>query len=104
MKTQKHKPALNAPCYSNPEGMTHSFETDVNGKMINVLRTYSTKRAKMAQAAPELLEALEAIRARINGEYDNPSLVSIGSLRYNTDDDVLRIATQAISRATGEAI
>lgn len=59
--TKPHKPALNAPCYSNPEGMTHSFENDVNGKMINVLRTYSLDRAKMAQYAPELLEALSEI-------------------------------------------
>lgn len=46
-----------------------------------------------------LLAALEAIEARISGEWDNPALVSFGELSTNTDDDVLRIARAAIAAA-----
>lgn len=99
MTQSKHTPGLNAPCYSNPEGVTHKFEKDVNGKMLAVMRTYSMKAARTATAAPELLEALEAILARLNGEYDHPSLVKFGPLDINGDADVTALAEAAIAKA-----
>ncbi len=41
-------------------------------------------------------EALEAIQARINGEYDNPLLQKLGPLMVHTNDDILRIIEQTI--------
>ena len=35
--------------------------------------------------------AIEAIEARIKGEWDNPSLMSFGELSTNTEEDILRI-------------
>lgn len=35
--------------------------------------------------------ALEAIQARIRGEWDNPALVSFGELSTNTNEDILLI-------------
>lgn len=59
--------------------------------------------AHVIAAAPELLSALEAIAARIVGDWDNPALVAFGPLTSNTSDDTLTIARAAIARAKGGA-
>lgn len=41
-------------------------------------------------------EALVAIQARINGEYDNPLLQKLGPLMIDTFDDILRIINQTV--------
>lgn len=46
----------------------------------------------------ELLAALKAVKARINGVWDEPALVAYGPLG-NTTDDVLAIVTAAITKA-----
>jgi hypothetical protein len=51
---------------------------------------------------PELMAALEAIEARINGLYDCPALVAFGPLHHDTQWDCLRIAEKAILKAKGE--
>lgn len=43
-----------------------------------------------------LLEALTAIKARIQGEYDNPALLAYGALTCDSADDVLTIADTAL--------
>ena len=48
----------------------------------------------------DLVQALTAIKARIDGEWDNPALMAIGPLDTNIDNDVLRIAEAALSKAT----
>jgi len=58
--------------------------------------------ARLIAAAPDLLEALEAIRARIDGEWDNPALVKFGGLR-DTKEDIHALATEAIAKATEKA-
>jgi len=42
------------------------------------------------------LEALQAIKARIDGEWDNPALVKFGALHSYTMADVYTIATETI--------
>ena len=69
----------------------------VNGQ----LKSESVANARLIAAAPDLLEALNAIFARINGEWDNPALVSFGELSINSDFDILRIANHAIRKAEG---
>jgi hypothetical protein len=44
----------------------------------------------------ELVGALKAIIARINGEWDNPELMIFGALHVDTEVDILRIAESAI--------
>ena len=58
--------------------------------------------ARLIAAAPELLEALQAIQARINGNFDNPKLFAFGPLSTSAADDCLEIAHAAIAKATGE--
>ena len=48
-----------------------------------------------------LLAALEAVRARINGEWDHPALVAFGALG-NCEADLLAIIAPAIAEAKGE--
>jgi hypothetical protein len=55
-----------------------------------------------ADIIKELLSALEAIKARINGVYDCPALVAFGPLQNDTQLDCLRIADEAIAKAKGE--
>lgn len=47
-------------------------------------------------------EALEAIMARIKGEYDNPSLLKQGELHTHVTQDIYRFAKVALKLAEGE--
>lgn len=51
-------------------------------------------------AEQNLLEALIAIRARIQGEWDNPHLVAFGPLSADVRTDCNEIAARAIAQAT----
>jgi len=57
----------------------------------------------LLEAAPELLATLEAVRARINGEFDHPELVKMGPLMADSDDDILAWCAAAIAKAKGAA-
>jgi len=50
-----------------------------------------------------LVEALEAIEARINGDYDCPALIKYGSLNVVGYEDVLTMAQKALAAAKGDA-
>ncbi len=54
---------------------------------------------RLLAAAPELLAALKAIVARIEGVWDDPDLMAYGPLDINSDRDVMAIAQQAIAKA-----
>jgi hypothetical protein len=45
-----------------------------------------------------MTDALTAIRARINGEYDNKALVAYGPLTTNTHEDILWIINEACDK------
>lgn len=62
-------------------------------------RSEAVANARLIAAAPDLLEALEAIRARIAGEFDNPALVKFGGLR-DINEDVNTLAATTIAKAT----
>jgi hypothetical protein len=47
----------------------------------------------------DMLEALKAIKARLNGEFDHPSLVAYGPLSDSETDDILGYAEEAIQKA-----
>ena len=53
------------------------------------------KQEKVNEAFFELFHALEAIRARVNGEWDNSSLTRYGPMSL-TADDIARIAEDAL--------
>lgn len=54
--------------------------------------------AKTYDLDERLVNALRAIEARINGEWDNPHLIAAGSLHPNPEVDILRIAEDAIDK------
>ena len=45
-----------------------------------------------------LTEALEAIKARIMGEFDNAQLMKIGPLSTDTETDILHIIASAVRK------
>jgi len=47
-----------------------------------------------------LVDALKAIEAGLNGDWDNPHLVKLGFLSSEADNDVLKIVKAAIEAAT----
>ena len=57
--------------------------------------------ARLIAAAPELLSALQAIKARLCGAWDHPVLLARGELSTATEADVLGYANAAIAKATG---
>lgn len=47
--------------------------------------------SKVKQNYQSMETALEAIQARIRGEWGNPALISFGELSTNTNEDILLI-------------
>jgi hypothetical protein len=45
-----------------------------------------------------MIEALQAIMARAQGIYDSPALLRYGPLMPHRDDDIVRIAREALAR------
>ena len=54
--------------------------------------------ARLIAAAPNMLSALRAIAARVNGVWDDPDLIAFGPLS-GCDDDCLSIANKALEKA-----
>jgi len=52
-----------------------------------------------ASKAPTPIQALEAIKARIQGDWDHPSLRLFGALRTDSKEDILSIAEAALTNA-----
>lgn len=59
------------------------------------------RRIKRTETELDLLGALIAIRARIQGEWDNPYLMAFGPLSADVRTDCNEIATKAIAQAAG---
>ena len=58
-----------------------------------------TSTLKRDEAYRQVVEALTAIVARINGEFDNPALDKYGLLELDSLEGVKRIAQQALAAA-----
>jgi len=48
------------------------------------------------------LEVLEAIKARIDGEWDNPFLLRFGGLSINSLDDVAKMVSESLKETEEE--
>src|SRR4029077_4657720 len=73
------------------------------GDYAPIARFTKKEDAILATASPTMLRALEAVKARINGEFDHPSLKKFGPLSPNTTTDCLYIVEAALAKATGAA-
>lgn len=67
----------------------------IDKKIIATFEHYAD--ACLDAAAPDLLEALQAIRARLIGEFDHPALVKFGALT-TTDGDIGSIVEAALAK------
>ena len=82
----------------------HEVVTDVMHSQVPNLLVAQRARddfERVSEQRDELLTALEAIRARINGVFDHPALVAFGPLD-TCEGDCAEIARAAIAKATGE--
>lgn len=52
---------------------------------------------KLRDAAPDLLAALKAIRARIHGDFDSPELLAFGPLK-DRESDLLWIVNETLRK------
>ena len=86
---------------------TNDFDLDTpegqaeEEKVLNAIHKENAKVAHLIAAAPDLLAALRAIVARINGVWDDPDLLAFGELLPDTEADIEAIASQAIAKARG---
>lgn len=57
--------------------------------------------AHILAAAPSMVNALRAIVARMQGDWNNPILLEYGLLGHNSKSDVLDIAESALKQIPG---
>lgn len=67
----------------------------INSANRTVATVYRSYDARVIAAAPTMLSALEAIVARIQGEYDHPALRRFGPLHGTILNDIYDIACDA---------
>lgn len=79
---------------SKPEDRQGTVCCEGDGRTVAV--TYDAKDAKMIAECPRMLDALLAIRARVEGEFDHPALVLHGPLSIDRAADCLAIAQNAL--------
>jgi hypothetical protein len=70
--------------------MSNTGTTNINQK----LEDFIPELEQIKQNYQSMENALEAIQARIRGEWDNPSLMSFGELSTNANEDILRIVKE----------
>lgn len=94
----QHTPTLEC---GDPDGDVYP----VNQNGLRVAEAFSMEMqeaiVRAVNAHEELLNALKAIEARINGVFDDQHLLAYGALGTTTDD-ILNIAEQAIAKAEGD--
>ena len=81
------------------DGTEHG-RTDVEPIATVYLKRHADSIVRDHNAAQGLRGALQAIAARIQGEYDNPALVKQGSLSTDIRTDCLNYAQAALRGAT----
>lgn len=54
------------------------------------------KRAALCAGSKQMYSTLRAIKARIQGEWDNPHLVAMGELMTDPNADILRFVQDAL--------
>lgn len=79
-------------------GVTKEELKSLDGQTFKAVMAFQGGLLEMQQGITADFEnALVAIRARINGEFDNPALVTFGPLHADRLADVLRIADETLS-------
>lgn len=69
----------------------------INSAHHTIATVYHGPDARLIASAPEMRLALEAIVARINGEYDHPALKRYGPLKELMLNDIYDIASAALA-------
>jgi hypothetical protein len=59
------------------------------------------KRAALCAGSKQMYSTLRAIKARIQGEWDNPHLMAMGELMTDPNADVLRFVQDALDEVKG---
>ena len=91
------------PYYAANTGNIHDqglVIVEDTGKTIAVV--YDNQNSDILAAAPDMYEALKAIVARIDGDFDNPELMKRGPLSFYGMNDIVRFANEALAKAEGK--
>lgn len=88
--------------YTHGEPAGYAIEPSILMYDESPLSDETIANARLIAAAPEMLEALKAIKARVQGEWDHPSLAKLGPLSVNLEHDVLRLLEPVIKKAEGK--
>lgn len=89
-----------------PSGFTSHYLLDANGKTVAAIdaKNGDANAAFIERACNSheaLLVALEAVQARVDGDWDNPALVAIGPQLASMSADVRFIVEAALKLAKG---
>lgn len=94
------RPAMHSDWQVYAAGSTHDRIAPV--ARLELRGHQAAHNARLIAAAPEMAEALAAIVARINGEWDNPALLKWGALHPNAERDIEANARAILARLHGE--
>ena len=94
-----------------PYGPSYTIRKDkqtviagISGSALHRGAKQTAVNARLIAAAPDLLAALNAIKARIQGVWDHPDLIPFGALSVDMNDDIEGIANIAIAKAKRGAL
>lgn len=73
-------------------------ENIANAKLIAAAPELKAEVTRLSELNEELMDALIAIDARLNGDFDNPRLMLYGELSESETDDVQGFAKEAIEK------
>lgn len=79
--------------------MTKQFDI-ISCQTDELIEVVDDETLTLYRSSIDLINALDAIRARLKGEFDNPNLLAFGPL-LTTEVDCLDIAERAITKAKG---
>jgi hypothetical protein len=98
----KHSPE---PWWCQPTAGDHDFEIYNNQRTIALVRGTNEEakaNAILMHNAARMFKCLQAIRARVKGDFDHPALIEWDSLNPDSEDDISRYVNRLLNEIEHE--